>query len=139
MSLPSPFDLIGGTLRLVLGASERAEADVARAVPLHEPHELEAKLEEAVAAAHRAAEALERHVAVLGTLSESLPALTTSVTSLTEQLGHLMKVTAPLAVAEREASRLDRLLRRRGEGASAASAPAVQAPAAADDEQQPPD
>ena len=80
--------------------------------------ELEAKLDEAVAAIHRASESLERHVEVLGALSESLPPLTASVTRLTDELGHAMAVTAPIAAAEREASRLDRLLRRRPQGPS---------------------
>ena len=108
--MPWPFDAIGGTVRSVLGAPEHVEADLARAVRVGE---LEAKLEEAVAAMHRASESLERHVEVLGALSDSLPPLTASVTRLTDELGRAMDVTAPLAAAEREASRFDRLLRRR--------------------------
>ena len=64
---------------------------------------------------------------MLAALSDSLPPLTESVTRLTEQLGHVMDVTAPLAAAEREASRLDRLLRRRG--APAAAGPETELPA----------
>lgn len=109
--MPWPFDQIGGTVRSVLGVSERAEQDVAATV--RNPRELETKLGEAVAAVGRATESLERHAEVLGALSDSLPALTASVTRLTDQLSHVMEVTAPLAAAEREASRLDRLLRRR--------------------------
>jgi hypothetical protein len=109
--VPWPFDQIGGAVRSVLGVSERAEQDVAST--LRDPRQLEAKVDEAVAAIRGAAESLERHAEVLGALSDSLPALTQSVTRLTDQLGRVMEVTAPLAVAEREASRLDRLLRRR--------------------------
>jgi chromosome segregation ATPase len=109
VALPSPLDV----LRSVLGASERAESDVAHAVPLRETHELEAKLAEAVAAVTRACESLERHAEVLGTLSDALPALTDSVTHLTDELARLLTVTAPLAAAEREASRFQHLLRRR--------------------------
>jgi 2-keto-4-pentenoate hydratase len=109
--VPWPFDQIGGTVRSVLGVSERAESDVAST--LRDPGVIEAKLDQTVAAVYRATEALERHVEVLGALSDSLPALTESVTRLTDELGRVMEVTAPLAVAEREASRLDRILRRR--------------------------
>jgi hypothetical protein len=130
--VPWPFDLIGGTVRSALGAFERGETEVASVT--RDPHELEAKLDEAVAAFERAAESLERHAEVVGALSDSLPALTESVTRLTDQLGRVMEVTAPLEVAEREASRLDRLLRRRG--AAAASGPG--APAGSGTETEPP-
>jgi hypothetical protein len=127
MPAPWPLDALGSTVRSMLGTSERVEADVA--APLREPGELEAKLDRAVVAVERACESLERHAEVLGTLSdslpplteslppltESLPPLTESVTRLTEQLGRLMEVTAPFAAAEREVSRLDRLLRRRAQ------------------------
>ncbi len=119
MAKPWPIELVGVTVRSVLGAPDRAEAEVAHAEALFEPGELEAKLDDALAAIRRASESLERHAEVLGTLTDSLPALTDSVTRLSEQLGRVMEVTAPLALAEREASRLDRILRRR------AQAPAV--------------
>ncbi len=115
MDRPWPFELIGVTVRSVLGASDRAETEVTHAEAVFEPHELEAKLDDALAAIRRASESLEAHAEVLGTLSDSLPALTESVTRLTDQLGHVMQVTAPLAAAEREASRLDRILRRRAQ------------------------
>ena len=84
--MPWPFDLISVTVRYVLGASDRAESEVETAEEVLEPHELEAKLDDALDVLRRASESLERHVEVLGTLSDSLPALTESVTRLTEQL-----------------------------------------------------
>ena len=116
--MPWPLDLIGVTVRSVLGSSERAESEVESAEALFVPHELELKLDEALAEIRRASDSIDRHVEVLGTLSDSLPALTESVTHLTEQLGHVMAVTAPLAAAEREASRLERILRRRPQAAA---------------------
>jgi hypothetical protein len=110
--VPWPFDLIGGAVRSVLGVSERAESDVVRATPLRETHQLEAKLDETVAAVQRACESIERHADSIGALSDSLPALTESVTRLTEELSGVMRMTAPLEAAEREVSRFDRLLRR---------------------------
>jgi hypothetical protein len=127
MPSPWPIELIGVTVRSVLGASGRAEEEVTHAEALFAPHELEAKLDEALAAIRQAGESLERHAQVLGTLSDTLPALTESVTRLSEQLGHVMQVTAPLAVAEREASRLDRILRRRAQ--PPAGEPALEPPA----------
>ena len=142
MPAPWPLDAIGSTVRSVLGASERVESDAVRAAPLGDARELAAKLDQAVASVERACESLERHAEVLGVLSErlppltdSLPPLTESVTRLTDQLGRVMEVTAPLAAAEREASRLDRLLRRRGQTpATATSAPEPEAPTAPEPE-----
>jgi len=113
--VPWPFDLIGGTVRYVLGAPARAESEVEDAEAVLEPRELEAKLDEVLVVIRGASASLERHVEVLGTLSDSLPALTESVTRLTDQLDRVMKVTEPFDVAEREASRLDRILRRRAQ------------------------
>jgi chromosome segregation ATPase len=131
--VPWPFDQIEGAVRSALGISQRAEAEVAEANPLRETQELEDKLDETVAAVHRACESIERHADSIGALSDSLPALTESVSRLTDELTRLLRVTAPLAAAEREASRLDRLLHRHpqqppapppapGEGAEATSA-----------------
>ena len=57
----------------------------------------------------RSAESLERQILVLGALAEALPPLTESVTRLTNQLGSLLEVTAPLAAAEHGVSRMERL------------------------------
>jgi ABC-type transporter Mla subunit MlaD len=122
--MASPLDLLTAPLRAplraVLGGAERAESDVVDHTPLREAQELETKLGEAVAAVHRAADSIERHIAVLEGLADSLPPLTASVTRLTDQLGDLLRLTAPLQEAEQdvsriegEVSRIERLLGRR--------------------------
>jgi ABC-type transporter Mla subunit MlaD len=108
-----PFDLIAAPLRSLLRAAEGAEAEAVQHSPLAATHELEARLGEAVTAAHRAAESVERHVEVIETLAQSLPPLTESVTRLTDQLNHVLRVTAPVAAVERDVSRLENLFRRR--------------------------
>jgi phage shock protein A len=120
-----PLDPFVRPLRSLLGVTEQAEADIAHHSPLAETHALEAKLEEAVAAVHRAAEATERHVATLESLSDSLPPLTASVTQLTEQIRQLLALAAPLTSAEHEVSRLERLFHRQH---SEAEPPAGSAP-----------
>lgn len=115
-----PLDLFTGPLRSLLGVAERAEEDVQQHVPASS---LEARLEEAVAAVHRTAESLERHAmaveslerhaVVVESLADSLPPLTESVTELTGHLDRLMKFAAPVAAAERELSRMERLFGRK--------------------------
>ncbi|MBV9472988.1 MAG: hypothetical protein JO206_08465 [Solirubrobacterales bacterium] len=122
MAPPSPFSIMGGVLRSILGAAERAETDVATHSPLQEAQRLEEKLEQAVAAAHRAAESLERHVAVVEKLADSLGPLSESVTRLTEQLNSLMKIASPVAAAEHELSRVERLFGRRHRPADTSTA-----------------
>jgi chromosome segregation ATPase len=135
---PWPVELIGVTVRSVFGVSDRAETEVAHTEALFEPQELEARLDDALAAIRRASDSLERHAEVLETLTDSLPALTESVTRLTEQLGHVMQVTAPLAAAEREASRLDRILRRRAQSPVAQPEAAAEQPPAEEPPSEPP-
>lgn len=120
----TPLNLVSRSLRALLGVSEQAETEVMRHTPLHDTEELEAKLADAIAAIHRAADSLERHIAVLESLADSLPQLTQSVTHLTNQLQDVMQITAPLTAAERELSRMERLFgrRRRGQAAPAAGA-----------------
>jgi hypothetical protein len=62
---------------------------------------------------HRACDSLERHVTVVEGLTDSLPALTESVTRLTDQLSVLLAVTAPVAATERELSRVEQIFGRR--------------------------
>jgi ABC-type transporter Mla subunit MlaD len=113
------LDMLTGPARALLGGVERAETDAMRHSPLGETRELEAKLGEAVKAAHRAAESLERHVVVIEGLADSLGPLAQAVTRLTDQINELLRVTAPLAAVERDVSRFEHLFGRRRRGAGA--------------------
>jgi hypothetical protein len=104
------LDFLTSAIRSAIGA---AEAQAVRHSPLHETEELTTKLHEAIDAVHRAADSLERHVTVVESLAVSLTPLTESVTRLTDQIGTLLEFTAPIAVAEREVSRLEHLFGRR--------------------------
>ena len=105
-----PLDLLTAPLRSLLGASEQ---DVVKRSPLHEAGELEGRLDEAVSALHRAADSMERHVAVVETLAQSVPALTDSVNALVRELNGLLTVVAPIEGAEREVSRVEHFFGRR--------------------------
>ena len=107
------LDIVTGPLRSVLGAAGRAETEVERRSPMYQTREVEERLEDAVSAVHRAADSMERHVVVVDNLASSLPPLTESVTRLTDQISDLLRITAPLAAAERDVSRVERLLHRR--------------------------
>jgi hypothetical protein len=107
------FDLVTGPLRWALGASRQAETEVIRHSPMVETQALERELHDAIAAMHRACDSLERHVTVVEGLTDFLPALTESVTRLTDQLGALLTVTAPVAATERELSRIEQIFGRR--------------------------
>lgn len=109
------FDFVTNAIRSALGA---AEQDVIRHSPLQETEALNDQLREAVGAVHRAADSLERHVEVVDSLAVSLTPLTESVTRLTEQIGALLTITAPMAAAEREVSRLPHLFGRRRQPAA---------------------
>lgn len=119
------LDPLAGPVRALLGSAGRAEHEVAEHSPLGETRELEAQLRAAVAAVHRAAESLEAHVEVVEALGTALPALTESVTRLTDQIAVLLTVTAPLAQAERDVSRIEHLFRRRHGADPAGPAPPV--------------
>lgn len=108
-----PLDLLTRPLRAVLGIGEQAQADLARHSPLAETQSLRAELGEAVAAVHRAADSMERHVAVVETLAQSVPALTDSVNRLVAELNGLLGVLAPMAAVEREVSRAEHFFRLR--------------------------
>jgi hypothetical protein len=107
------LDIVTGPLRWALGASEQAEREVARHSPVVETAALERELRDAIEAMHRACDSLERHVTVVEGLTDSLPALTQSVTRLTDQLGVLLAAMAPVTAAEKELSRMERFFGRR--------------------------
>ncbi|MBV9311146.1 MAG: hypothetical protein JOZ73_09950 [Solirubrobacterales bacterium] len=108
-----PFDLVTKPLRALLGEAERAEHEATAHSPLPNTQQLEQRLGEAISAAHRTAESVERHVQVIESLADTLPPLTQSVTQLSDQIGHLLRVTAPLSAAERDISKVEGLLHRR--------------------------
>lgn len=105
-----PLDPFARALRSLLGEAER---DAVRASPLRDAEDVEQRLDAAVSAIGRAAEAMEHHVEVVETLATSVPALTDSVNALVSELNGLLRVLAPLTATEREISRVERLLGRR--------------------------
>jgi hypothetical protein len=106
------LDFLTAPLRSLLGLSEQAEREVVQHSPLHETRELEAKLAEAVAAVHRSCDSMERHIAVLETLADSLAPLTASVTRLTDELAPLVQLAAPIGQAGREVGRVEHFFSR---------------------------
>ena len=115
-----PLDLLTRPLRALLG---EAEHEAAAHSPLAHTHEIEEHLGEAIKAMHRAAESVERHVQVIESLGDTLPPLTQSVTQLTDQIGHLLRVTAPLAAAERDVSKVEGMFHRRRHAPEPATEP----------------
>jgi len=108
-------DAARSTLKLLGGAEHEVEE--------HSP--VEAPLKEAIAALHHAAESMDRHVEVLEAVAATLPELTGALVKLTEQLGEVLHMAAPLEAAEREVAGLGHLFRRRhhaGGGSAAAAA-----------------
>jgi hypothetical protein len=122
VSILSPFT---GLLRSALGVAEHEEAEAAAHSPLHSPVAAEEELEHLVRALCSAAESADRQVQVLDGVARSLPALTDKVTALTAQvtamneqsvqlnrrLGELVELLGPIADAERDVSRIERLFR----------------------------
>jgi hypothetical protein len=56
---------------------------------------------------------MEHHVTVLESLSNAVPPLTDSVNALVKELSGLQAVLAPLAAAEHDVTRVERLFGRR--------------------------
>jgi ABC-type transporter Mla subunit MlaD len=106
-------DFASNAARSVLKLLGGAEHEVEE----HSP--VEAQLHEAVAAMHRAADSLDKHVEVLGGLAASLPVLTDALVKLSEQLGEALALAAPLEAAEREVAGIGHLFRRRHHGSDA--------------------
>ncbi|MGA3360417.1 MAG: hypothetical protein ABSD82_00115 [Solirubrobacteraceae bacterium] len=126
-SLPVP-DFVGSAMRSTLKLLGGAEHEVEEHTPVEQP------LHEAVAALHHAAESMDHHVEVLEAVAATLPELTGALVKLTEQLGEVLRMAAPLEAAEREVAGIGHLFRRRrSRPALPAGPPAVpvEAPAAA--------
>ena len=123
MSILSPLT---GMLRSALGVAEHEGTEALAHSPLHMTAEAEQDLDRLAHALHSAAESADRQVEVIDGLAQSLPALTAHVTQLTvqvdamnehaagltRQLEDLSTLLAPLADAEQEVSRIERLFRR---------------------------
>jgi hypothetical protein len=118
------FDYVGDAARSALKLLGGAEHEVEQ----HSP--VEAPLKEAIAALHHAAESMDRHVEVLEAVAATLPELTGALVKLTEQLGEVLHMAAPLEAAEREVAGLGHLFRRRhrADGGGAALAASQDAP-----------
>ena len=116
MSILSPFT---GLLRSALGVAQHEGVEAVEHSPLHATVALEEKLDHLARALHRAADAADRQVEVLDGVGRSLPALTDKLTALNEhavglnqELDELVKLLTPVADAQRDVSRVERLLRR---------------------------
>jgi ABC-type transporter Mla subunit MlaD len=107
------LDFLASPLRSLLGEAEHAETEAEHHSPMAQTRELEHKLDDAVAAMHRAADSMNSHVAVVDALAAALPPLTESVHRLTDQLNQVLQMTAPLESAERDISRVEHLFARR--------------------------
>jgi hypothetical protein len=105
------LDSAAGAVRAALRTLGGLEQDIVRSSPIEEP------LHDAVAAIHRAADSMDRHIEILEGLAASLPALTDAVTRLADQVTEAMKMMAPLEHAEREAAGVRRLFRRHHDSA----------------------
>jgi ABC-type transporter Mla subunit MlaD len=124
------FDFAGDAARSALRLLGGAEHEVEKHSPMEEP------LKEAIAALHHAAESMDRHVEVLEAVAATLPELTGALVKLTEQLGEVLRMAAPLEAAEREVAGLGHLFRRHrrsGAGSASAAAPAAASPEGDDD------
>jgi hypothetical protein len=124
------FDFAGDAARSALRLLGGAEHEVEKHSPMEEP------LKEAIAALHHAAESMDRHVEVLEAVAATLPELTGALVKLTEQLGEMLRMAAPLEAAEREVAGLGHLFRRHrhsGAGSASAAAPAAASPEGDDD------
>jgi hypothetical protein len=109
-----PFDdLARAALKMIGGAEQEVEQHSG----------IEQEVHEAVVALHRAADSMEKHVEVLEGVAATLPQLTAALVTLTEQLGEVLHMAAPLEAAEREVAGIGHLFRRRRGGSDAAGAP----------------
>ncbi len=70
---------------------------------------VEHDMADAVNAVHRAAEAIEHHIEVVEGLATAVGPLAESVNQLTDTMGDLVKLLAPMAVAEHDVERVERV------------------------------
>jgi hypothetical protein len=97
------LEFLARPIRSALGFAEyEATRPVAQA---------EREISEAAAAVHRVAESIERHIEVVEGLAGSVGPLTESVNQLTETMTALVTLLSPMAAAEHDVERVERLLR----------------------------
>ena len=99
-------DLPANALRNALQLIEDAGKDVERHSPLEE------HLHDAVAALHRTADSMDKHVEVLEGMAATLPALTDVLAKLSDELAEALRLLKPIEAVEREASGVARLFTR---------------------------
>ena len=116
------FDFVADAARSALKLLGGAEREVEQHSPIEQP------AHEAIAALHRAADSMDRHVEVLEGVAATLPALTDALVKLTEQLGDVLRLAAPLEAAEREVAGIGHLFRRHRREDPAAAPPTPTAP-----------
>ena len=100
------LDFVADAARSALKLLGGAEREVEQHSPIEQP------AHEAIAALHRAADSMDRHVEVLEGVAATLPALADALVKLTEQLGEALRLAAPLEAAEREVAGIGHLFRR---------------------------
>jgi uncharacterized protein YoxC len=101
------LDFVTRPIRSVLGVAEREIVE-----PVHETREIEGHILEAVEAIHHATTSIEKHVAVIDTLADSVAPLGASVDRLTDTMQDLVKLLAPMAGAERGVQRAEHFFSR---------------------------
>ena len=99
-------DLASNAIRNVLRLFEDAGAQVEQ----HSP--IEGHLHDAVAALHRTADSMDRHVEVLETVAAALPGLVEVLGRLSDELGEVLTALRPVEAAEHELSGISHLFRR---------------------------
>jgi hypothetical protein len=105
--LATVLDFITRPIRSLLGGTEREVVETVR-----ETHDIEANVLGAVEAIENATASIEHHVEVIETLATSVDPLRASVDRLTDTMGDLVKILAPLAAAEHDAQRVGRFFGR---------------------------
>lgn len=95
------LEFLARPLRSALGVAEyQATRPVAAA---------EHEISQASGALHRVAESIERHIEVVEGLAGAVGPLTESVNRLTETMSELVTLLSPMAAAEHEVQRVERL------------------------------
>jgi hypothetical protein len=101
------LDFVTRPIRVLLGATESEVVETVR-----ETHDIERDTLRAVDAIENATASIEKHVEVIESLATSVDPLRASVDRLTDTMQQLVAVLGPLASAEHEAQKVERLFHR---------------------------